>query len=384
MNKYIYNSPIYNDKEQVLTVADFLGVINMQLRNYNVTVQGEITGGVNRRGKVTYFSLHDNEENAVMQCMGFNSILYKLGIELKQGMSIQVNGFPEIWARTGNFAFKVFGIQLLGQGSLTRQFEAMRLKLEREGLFNLEYKKRLPSYIKSIGLITSVGREAETDFVTHLSAHDISVKLYDVRVEGPQAIEQIVGAIKWFNEYSPDTQVLVLTRGGGALENLQAFNSEDVARAIFASRIPIICGVGHEKDVTISDMVCDVRASTPTHAGRIISEDWDRADDLLIGMINNLTSSFNTIVVNNEVRLKQFKVGIQSSMNISIDNIQSKIKLHNSKLNLSNPELKLKQGYSITVDKKGKIIKKINQVKVGDFIKTRISDGVFNSNISTS
>ena len=243
-----------------LTVYEFLKALNMNLRRYRVLVTGEITGRVNRRGAVTYFSLHDAEEEAVLQCMAFNSILDRLGIEIREGMAIKVGGYPEIWKRAGMFSFKVFEILLTGEGELKRQFEMLMKKLEAEGLFSPEHKVPIPNFAKHIGLITAADREAMNDFITHLAPHGLNIELYDVRVEGARAVEEIVEAISWFNENRPEIEVLVLTRGGGSLESLQAFNSELVARAIFASRIPIICGVGHERDVSIADFVADMRA----------------------------------------------------------------------------------------------------------------------------
>src|SRR3989344_3532460 len=292
---------------QTMSVAEFLGAVNSGLKQFKATVEGEITGRVNRRGNVTYFSIHDLEDDAVLQCMGFNSILDKIGISLEQGMTIQVSGYPEIWKRTGGFSFKAFQVQLKGEGLLMRQFEALKRKLELEGLFSEDRKKALPKFIQKIGLITSVDREAQADFLKHLPKRDILISLFDVRVEGPQAVSQICNAIRWFNEFSTDVGVLVLTRGGGSLENLQAFNSEDVARAIYASKIPTIVGVGHEKDYSIADFVADVRASTPTHAAKIIAKDWELADSDL-GMIDHrINSKITSYVVYFQQKLESTK-----------------------------------------------------------------------------
>src|SRR3989344_9533279 len=181
-----------------LTVAQFLDQLNAHLKGFRVTITGEVTGRVNRRGAVTYFSLHDPEEEAVLQCMGFNSILDKAGIEIREGMAIKVTGTPEIWKRSGGFSFKVFQVLLTGEGELKRQFEFLMKKLEGEGLFSPEHKSPMPNFARHIGLITAADREAMNDFVTHLAPHGLSVHLYDVRVEGAQAVEQIVEAIKWF------------------------------------------------------------------------------------------------------------------------------------------------------------------------------------------
>src|SRR3989338_282947 len=130
-----------------VSVSQFLTATNSALRILNATVVGEISGRVNRRGGVTYFSLRDTEEEATLQCMGFNSILDKLGIELEQGMAIKVSGYPEIWKRSGYMSFKVFSVQLTGEGVLAKQFEALKRKLEGEGLFDPARKHPLPRFI---------------------------------------------------------------------------------------------------------------------------------------------------------------------------------------------------------------------------------------------
>src|SRR3989344_5161284 len=182
-------------QDQGLTVSQFLEAINVNMRQYKVTISGEVTGRINRRGGVTYFTIHDQKEEASLTCMGFNSIMDKLGIELVEGMAVKVSGYPEIWKRSGMFSFKAFQIMLAGEGTLKLQFEALKRKLEAEGLFSEEFKKPLPSYIKSVGLITAQDREAQNDFLKHLAPVGISIHLYDTRVEGAQAIAQVCEAV---------------------------------------------------------------------------------------------------------------------------------------------------------------------------------------------
>ncbi len=364
-----------NEIYKELTVSQFLEVLNLNLRQHNVTVAGEITGRVNRRGGVTYFTIHDQDEDASMTCMGFNSILDKLGITLEEGMAVKVSGYPEVWKRSGMLSFKVFGVLLAGEGSLKLQFEALKKKLDAEGLFEAEYKKPLPSFVKRIGLITAEDREAQNDFLKHLAPRGVSIDLYDVRVEGARAVEQICGAIEWFNKNSPDTEVLVVTRGGGSLESLQAFNSEDIARAIFASRIPVVCGIGHERDVSIADLVADVRASTPTDAAKIISEDWINASTAVDGYEQHFISSTSHVV-------SEFKFKLDAYEESWSKEIQSKIDMFGQKLDdLSrffvqvNPELKLRQGYSIIRNQGGKILSSIADLKIDDMIDVQFNYG---------
>ncbi len=362
-------------QDNELTVSQFLDAINENLKRYRVTISGEVTGRVNRRGAVTYFSLHDPEEESVLQCMGFNSILDKAGIEITEGMAIKVTGNPEIWKRSGGFSFKVFQVLLTGEGELKRQFEFLMKKLEREGLFSPEHKQSIPNFAKHIGLITAADREAMNDFLTHLAPHGLDIHLHDVRVEGAQAVEQIVEAIEWFNANRPEMEVLVLTRGGGSLESLQAFNAEAVARAIFASRIPVICGVGHERDVSIADFVADVRASTPTHAAKIISESWERGEMELDTVAERLGAHMRDYITQQRFVLETAMSEIQTALEYRFSYLFTAIDEHSAKLHLSNPELRLKQGYSILRDGKKRVIKSVAQIKPGDIVEAQLFNG---------
>lgn len=366
-------SLIFTDQE--LTVAQFLDALNVNLRQYKVTIAGEITGRVNRRGGVTYFTIHDQEEDASMTCMGFNSILDKLGIDLEEGMAVKVSGYPEIWKRSGMFSFKAFQIMLAGEGTLRRQFEALKKRLNAEGLFSAEFKKPLPSYIRSVGLITAADREAQNDFLKHLPLVGMDISLQDVRVEGASAISQVVEAIHWFNEYMPEIEVLVITRGGGSVESLSAFNSEDIARAIFASRIPIISAIGHERDITIADFVADVRASTPTDAAKIIGADWTRASLQLQNIAHALTSDMNSLFAEVKQHLLLFYTESSTTLENRIDQYQRSIDSFAQHLRLSDPELKLRQGYSIVRNAHGQVVKSVARLHEGDIVEGQFSDG---------
>ncbi len=363
------------DASTELTVAQFLEFLNTHLKQFWVTVAGEVTGRVNRRGAVTYFSLHDAEEEAVLQCMAFNNILDSLGIELQEGMAIKVGGYPEIWERSGGFSFKVFEVLLTGEGALKRQFEMLTKKLEAEGLFSPEYKQPIPNFAKHIGLITAADREAMNDFIAHLAPHGLNVELYDVRVEGARSVEQIVEAIEWFNGNRPDTEILVLTRGGGSLESLQAFNAEAVARAIFASRIPIICGVGHERDVSIADFVADMRASTPTHAAKIISESWERGALELDQQTERLGSGVREHITQTKFFIDATLQQAQSALEGRFAELDQALTEHSKKLTLGNPELKLKQGYSIIRNGEQRVVKSLAQMREGDIVEAQFHHG---------
>lgn len=305
-----------NQKQKIFQVSEFLDFLNNLLSPQKVIVQGEIGAKMAKYPKFTIFNLLDKDNEAILPCFVWRNKIEELNIDLEEGMEIQVLGYPEIRKNKGEFRFQVEKVGLVGEGILKKQFEMLKKKLDKEGLFALEFKKPVPRFCQRIGLITSkYGRGAKKDFGTHLENYGFEVYFYDVRVEGLSAIEDVCQAIKWFNENLLTCDVLVLTRGGGSWESLRPFNSEEVARAIFASKIPIITGIGHEDDETIADLVADVRASTPTHAAKILIENWKLALINIYEFGRSFPSLMNRIFKNTKAAIIFFE-----------DNLNKKIK----------------------------------------------------------
>jgi exodeoxyribonuclease VII large subunit len=266
----------------------------------------------------TFFTLVDKNEEAALNCFVWQTKLSSFGLELKEGLELKVEGFPKIFKRSGRFNFEVEHIGLVGEGALKQAFEALKKKLAIDGYFEQERKKPISKYIRRIGLITSAYGDAKNDFLTHLGKFGLEIYFCNVRVEGLYAIDEITSAIRWFNENMGNIEALVLTRGGGSLESLQPFNSEAMAKAIFASKIPIITAIGHENNETIADLVADVYASTPTDAARILSDPWRQAEDLLASYEINITSVLRGKYVNTEDRLASFEGNFVTAINKAI------------------------------------------------------------------
>lgn len=262
--------------EAVFSVAEFIELTNNLLAPLKVSIRGEVSQ-VKERGGAVYFCLKDAHTQATLNCLIWRSTMLRLDFKLQDGQEIQATGQANVYAPTGRLTFIASRLSPVGEGALQKAFLALQQRLDQAGFFAPERKQILPKYVQSIGLITAKHGDAIRDFLTHIGTYHFRIQHYDVRVEGPSAIDSIVQAIAWFNQQPQRVQVLVLTRGGGSLASLQAFNSEEVAKAIFASKIPVVSGVGHENDVTIADLVADVRASTPTDAGKILSQDWHEA-----------------------------------------------------------------------------------------------------------
>lgn len=295
--------------EKVFTVYEYITYLNQILTPQVAQILGEITS-VDDRGNYIFFTIHDKSQEASLKCFIWKNTLNGLGIELRQGMEVKISGFPKIYEKWGSLSFEVQYIGLVGEGALKLAFDKLKKRLHKEGYFTESRKKKIADYVQTIGLITSCFGDAQNDFVTHLGKYGFKILFYDVRVEGLYALDDITSAIRWFNENLIDIDVLVIARGGGSIERLQPFNCETIAKAIFSSKIPIISGIGHENDTTIADLVADIRASTPTHAARILSDPWRNAANLLNQTAKSITSIFLRNFKDNFLRIASYKENI--------------------------------------------------------------------------
>lgn len=256
---------------QVIGVSEFIAILNetMAFAYPSVVVEGEVASFKVNQGKWVFFDIKDEE--STLSCF---MPVYQLKVPLEDGMKVRVTGVPKL-TKWGKFSLTAKVVELAGEGELRRAFELLRKRLGDEGLFESARKRPLPKFPASIGVVTSKQSAAYSDFVKILAARWGGLKLAvaDVQVQGAPAPDQIIRALDYFNQLSPPVDVVVLIRGGGSLEDLQAFNTEAVARAVAASRTPIIVGVGHEIDESLADFAADVRAATPTDAARLVVPD---------------------------------------------------------------------------------------------------------------
>ena len=415
------------NNEVSLTVTD----INNYIKNIvdgdfflsNVTLKGEISNlKFHTRGHL-YFSLKDeiSKINAVM----FNYKNLGLNFIPKDGMNVIVKGKVSVFTTGGSYQITVSNMKEDGIGNLYILFEELKRRLEREGLFSPEHKKKLPRIPKKLGVITASTGAAVKDIISTINRRFplTEIILFPTLVQGVGAKENIVKMINEANE--SDVDVIILGRGGGSIEDLWAFNEEIVARAIYNSNKPIVSAVGHEIDFTISDFVSDMRAPTPTGAAELVVPSKVEIQSYLndykgriISVINKKIKSYtdtfsklkSTYILKNpismyeidEQKLDNMLEKLGSIMTYKLEREKSelnnlskmispnmlnrldkeKIKLENieTKLNLLNPENILKKGYSLTLVE-GKIVKSINSVKKGSIIDTKFSDGIIKSEV---
>jgi exodeoxyribonuclease VII large subunit len=268
MNQLTFN---LQPERRIYTVSDLTARIRELLaKNFtDVTVQGEISNCRPASSGHYYFTLKD--ERAQVRCVLFKQQQRGMKFLPEDGLKVTVRGSVSVYEARGEYQIYVESIEPAGRGALQLAFEQLKKRLEAEGLFDASRKKRLPLLPNRIGLITSPTGAAVRDVVRILKRrfHNVHLTLYPVRVQGEGSAAEIVAALGYFNKRLP-VDVILLVRGGGSLEDLWSFNEESVARAIAASTIPVISGVGHETDFTIADFVADMRASTPSAAAELV------------------------------------------------------------------------------------------------------------------
>lgn len=255
----------------VLHVGDYLALLNEVLHDRvpsnEILIEGEVSDYRVAQQKWVSFDLKDEKAEAVLKCF---ATVWQIGTPIEDGMRVHVKGFPKMYERFGTLKLNVQSIEPIGEGALKRAYDLLKKKLEAEGLFDVSRKRTLPRFPKKIGLITSRDAAAYGDFLRIVNNRwgGIEIDHAHVHVQGREAVGEILGAFRHFNslplEERPDA--IVLTRGGGGLEDLHAFNDEHVARAVYQSVIPVVVAVGHERDESLADYVADIRASTPSNA----------------------------------------------------------------------------------------------------------------------
>ena len=377
-------------KNDAISVSEFNAVLNQTLSFAypEVVVEGEVSGFKVSQGKWVFFDLKDSE--SVVGCF---ITTYQLKTELEDGMLIRVKAAPQL-TKWGKFSLTVREVELAGEGSVKRAFDLLKAKFEKEGLFAPDRKRPLPEFPQKVMLITSAQAAAFNDFVTIINDRwsGIDIDHIQVQVQGASAPAQIVEAINYTNSVADQYDALVIIRGGGSAEDLQAFNDEAVVRAVFASEVPSIVAIGHEDDVSLAELVADVRAATPTDAARRLVPDRAEILTRVAGLASSMLSSLENNVSISRAQLEGFYHSIEIRFNnlrynladvfsrscTAIETVvhNSVSRLESSKKLLSSldPRAILSRGYSITRIN-GKVIKSPDQYSSGDTIVIQLHQG---------
>jgi len=363
----------------------------------NVGVRGELSNYKIYPSGHHYFTLKDSESS--LKCVMFKSSASRLRFRPENGMGVTVWGRVSVYPRDG--AYQLYATQIMpeGTGDLQIAFEQLKTKLEGEGLFDPAHKKPLPRFPGRIAIITSSAGAAVHDMIRILGKRWPMTKilLLPVRVQGVEAPAEIAGAIRYANEFEI-ADLIITGRGGGSIEDLWAFNDERVARAIYASRLPVISAVGHEPDVTISDYVADRRASTPSNAAEIAVPDWREIEELLgsfeiraaQGMRKQLAALRDrlsscaqrrvitdpmTLVDNRRMELDRSRERLAAAEEKILAAKRQRFVAATAALEAMSPLRVLTRGYAIANDMDGNSVRSTEQLHCGDRITLRLCDG---------
>lgn len=360
---------------KIFSVSEFIEHINSLVAVDVHVVEGEISGFNLSQGKWVFFDLKDEKNQAKVGCF---AVAFKLKSVLEDGMKVRVVGMPKVHDKSGQFRINVEMVELVGEGALKRAYELLLKKLASEGLFAEERKRPIPRFPETIGIIASKDSAAYGDFMRILSNRwgGVKVILAHVAVQGMVAVPEIVDAFRVFNAAKIKPDVLVLIRGGGSLEDLQAFNSEEVARAIFSSKVPVIVGVGHERDETIADYVADLRASTPSNAAERVSPERREIAYALGSMTGVIVKSVEEIVGEKKNIIISFTGILQSYVKANLAKVESLFNV----LKSLDPKAVLKRGYAM-VRSGDMILKSAVQVSIGDELDIQLSKGMITGKV---
>ncbi len=361
-----------------------------------IWIEGEVSNFASPNSGHWYFSLKDT--NAQVRCALFNGRQRYKDNQPKNGMQILVRAKISLYPTRGEFQLIIDQFEPAGEGALRKAFEKLKIKLAAEGLFEAQYKKSLPKFPSTVGVISSATGAALRDICIVLKKRfpAIAVIVYPCLVQGKNAPAQIVQQIQVANQRR-ECEALILARGGGSLEDLWSFNEECVARAIFKSELPLISAIGHETDFTIADFVADCRAATPSMAAQLVSPDSHEYQQhlgktylRLTKTIRYLLNAYRQTLENISKRLRHPKQRLQDStqrcdeltqrLNLSIKN---QLQTHQQKLlglsrtlHAISPLASLARGYAIVTDAQTKkILRNSNKIKSGQKIITKLAKG---------
>lgn len=363
----------------VLSVSDALDVLNDTLAAAvpALIVEGEVSGFSVNRGKFVFFDLKDEEASLPCFMMAFN-----LRFPLQDGMKVRLLATPSITAK-GRFSMTVRELQPVGEGSLKKAYEILKKKLEAEGLFAPERKRVLPEFPKRIAVVSSSGAAGWADFTKILNERwgGLEVSLADVSVQGLSAPAEVIKAIEYFNQQSELADLLVIIRGGGSADDLAVFSHEDVVRAVSASRIPTVVGVGHETDESLAELAADLRASTPSNAAQLIIPDKkDLLERLTSGRAALLTRLSDAIEDwQNEVSTN--RQALSTYLSHFLKSTQQQVGHHLELIRQFSPEAALQRGYGVVKGENG-IISSVKNVRIGERIQVSLKDGTLGATVN--
>ena len=393
---------------------------SLQARFNPVAVRGELTGFSRAASGHCYFSLKD--EQGQVRCAMFRRAATLLDFSPRDGQLVELRGRLGVYEPRGELQLVVESMQQAGQGNLFEQFLLLKARLEVEGLFDAARKRSLPLIPRAIGIVTSLGAAALHDVLTTLQRRTphIPVVIYPASVQGAQAAAELRAALldAFQRRHADKVEVLLLVRGGGAIEDLWAFNDEQLARTIAASPVPLVSGIGHETDFTIADFVADVRAPTPTAAAELCAQprsswlngldlafsrlqngverrlqsqnqrlDWaasrisrpshlvTRQQSRLSAVAQSLNQAMHALMRDEQLTLQALGANLPRAVDATAQRARHRLERAQLRLELLDPKLVLQRGYSWLAELNGKPITNVKTTHIGQPVRATLADG---------
>lgn len=362
----------------------------------NIWISGEISNFHHHSSGHMYFTLKD--QNSAISAIMFKGYNSQLKFQLEDGLKVIAHGYISIYEPRGTYQFYIDSMEPAGKGALYLAFEQLKEKLEKEGLFDPVHKNKIPLLPKKIGIVTSPTGAAIRDILSVIQRRfpNISLLIVPTLVQGEMASEQLVKGIEYLNSRG-DIDLIILSRGGGSIEDLWPFNEENLARAIYNSSVPVISGIGHETDFTIADFVADLRAPTPSAAAELaissrleLEKRIENSRERLSYAIGNKIREYRKRLeglmerrvfarpeelFSKEIQqLDDLSRRLEWSMEKELNSRKEEFQFLNGKLESLSPLKTLARGYSIS-SLQGKIIDSIDEVEIGQEIQIRVKDG---------
>ena len=404
-----------NTHSTVESVGEFIDRTNRTLGSLESRVRGEISS-IQWRKSCVYFTLKDTKEEASLSCFMWATDVSMCGVSLQEGMEIIASGFPEVYKPIGKMTFRIATVEPVGEGALKMAYEALKKKFEAEGLFSEQRKKKLPFLPTRIGIITSRDGAVIHDFLNNIGKHGFHFEFCNSRVEGQMAVKDLIASVRTMRDRHLDA--LVIMRGGGSAESLQAFNNEALIREILKVPFPIISAIGHHQDVPLLSLVADRMVSTPTAAALTLNTSWEECKILLVQREHQIFALFGEkiyfLAKEIEKRHRYFREKmdsfferfgvIQTMIDRCVLSVEKSItqkkqfleetknmlflyfrNVYNTKENMINrcvqlleaydPKRQLKLGYAFVKKENGSFVKSVDDIQKDDKIEIIVYDG---------
>lgn len=355
----------------------------------------------------------------MLKCIMWKTDYKVSGVELEEGMEVIVSGYAEIYKPNGSLTFKAQAVELVGEGALKKAYDELKKKLESEGIFDEAKKRPLASFPQRIGVITSRDGAVINDFLTNIGQHGYQISLIDSRVEGQLATDELIRSVRSFRRRAAKGEIdaLVIIRGGGSMESLLPFNNEMLVREVAHFPVPVIAGIGHDKDITLVALAADRMVSTPTAVTAVLNESWDRAFACVELWEKGIFSSFRDALYakqsqvsdvmadikdhfqhilerftkieyrlreelgriqyrlkDMEKRVSHEMMFVMRSFSTMIKKVSNMVETNEKQLVINDPERLLRLGYSIACVGE-RVVRSAGEMKKGDEMRIRFKDG---------